>query len=62
MYNKQKAYVKAKEDSGDVFVIRPGAPLNIGATEKNPDELQRVYDEGRRIAIERLEDLKEYLS
>ena len=62
MYNDQKAYVKSKEEAGSIFVIRPSAPLNIGATEKNPDELQRVYDEGRRIAIERLDDLKKYLA
>ncbi|MBO5618034.1 MAG: patatin family protein, partial [Pseudobutyrivibrio sp.] len=62
MYNSQKSYIKSKEAAGDVFVIRPDAPLHIGATEKNPDELQRVYDNGRRIAIERLDDLKKYLA
>ncbi|MBQ8490135.1 MAG: patatin family protein [Pseudobutyrivibrio sp.] len=62
MYNSQKSYIKSKEAAGDVFVIRPDAPLHIGATEKNPDELQRVYDKGRRIAIERLDDLKKYLA
>lgn len=62
MYNSQKSYIKSKEADGDVFVIRPDAPLQIGATEKNPDELQRVYDEGRRTAIERLDDLKKYLA
>lgn len=61
MYNDQKDYVKSREKSGDVFVIRPDAPLNIGATEKNPDELQRVYDIGRAVALERLDDLKTYL-
>ncbi|MBE5917037.1 MAG: patatin family protein [Pseudobutyrivibrio ruminis] len=61
MYNKQKAYIKSREESGNVFVIRPDAPLNIGATEKNPDELQRVYEVGRRIAMDNLEALKNYL-
>ena len=62
MYNSQKSYIKSKEATGDVFVIRPDAPLHIGATEKNPDELQRVYDVGRRIAIENLDGLKKYLA
>ena len=61
MYNNQKAYIKSREESGNVFVIRPDAPLNIGATEKNPDELQRVYEVGRRIAMDNLEALKNYL-
>ena len=62
MYNSQKAYVQKKESEGDIFVIRPDAPLNIGATEKNPDELQRVYDLGRSAATEKLSQLKEYFS
>ena len=61
MYNKQKKYVAEKENAGDVFVIRPAAPLNIGATEKDPAELQRVYDLGRAAALEKLPALKEYL-
>jgi predicted patatin/cPLA2 family phospholipase len=61
MYNSEKAYIKSREAAGAVFVIRPDAPLNIGTTEKNPEELQRVYDVGRRVALEKLEALKEYL-
>lgn len=61
MYNAEKEYIRKQEAAKKVFVIRPDAPLNIGATEKNPDELQRVYDIGRRIATEKLEELKEYL-
>ncbi len=61
MYNKQKAYVRNQEEAGKIFVIRPTAPLNIGAVEKNPDELQRVYELGRVEATENLEQLKSYL-
>ncbi len=61
MYNKEKRYVAKREKEGKVFVIRPEAPLNIGATEKNPDELQRVYDLGRKAALENLDRLKGYL-
>ena len=61
MYNRQKNYVRQKEQAGEVFVIRPVEPLNIGATEKNPNELQRVYDLGRAEALKSLDKLKEYL-
>lgn len=61
MYNAQKAYIAKKQAAGEVYVIRPDAPLHIGATEKHPEELQRVYDEGRRIALRELEGLCSYL-
>ena len=50
-----------KEEAGNVFVIRPNAPLKIGATEKDPTELQRVYELGRAAAISNLDSLKNYL-
>ncbi|MCR4694707.1 MAG: patatin family protein [Pseudobutyrivibrio sp.] len=61
MYNAQKDYVKEREKMGKVFVIRPAAPLNIGAAEKNPDQLQRVYDLGREQMEKYIDILKEYL-
>lgn len=61
MYNAEKDYIASRERSGDVFVIRPAAPLEIGATEKDPRELKRVYDLGRKEALKRLEELKTYL-
>ncbi len=62
MYNAQKKYVRKQEAAGKAFVIRPSAPLKIGATEKNPNELQRVYDIGRKAALANLDRLKEYLA
>ena len=52
MYNNEKNYIRQKELLGEVLVIRPKAPLEIGATEKNPEQLQRVYDLGREAALE----------
>ena len=61
VYNEETADVFAKADRGEVFVICPAAPLGISRTEKDPDELQRVYDEGRRIALEKLSEIKRFL-
>ncbi len=61
MYNEQKSHVRSLENSGDVFVIRPVAPLKIGAAEKDPAELQRVYELGRAAAISKLDALRTYL-
>lgn len=60
-YNSQTADVFSKADRGEILVICPEAPLGISRTEHNPAELQRVYDEGRRITISRLEEIKDFL-
>ena len=61
-YNRQIREIKAREDAGDAFVIRPPEDLGISRTEKDPDELERVYQTGRREAEKRLPDLKAFLN
>jgi len=62
IYNEETSYVFEKADRGEVFAICPEKPLGISRTENNPDELQRVYDEGRRTALELLPKLRTFLS
>ena len=52
MYNEEKKYIREKELSGEIKVIRPDAPLNISPIEKDPAQLQRVYEHGRAKALE----------
>lgn len=47
MYNEEKRYIREKEEKGEIDVIRPLEPLNISAIEKDPKELERVYQLGR---------------
>ena len=61
-YAEETAYVFEKADRGEVFAICPEQSLGISRTEKDPDELQRVYDEGRRIALSKLSELQKFLS
>ena len=61
MYNRQMEEIKAKELAGTAFVIRPAEALGIGRTEKDPEELERVYQEGRRQATKALPALKKFL-
>ena len=61
-YAEETSYVFSKADRGEVFVICPKESLGISRTEKDPDELQRVYDEGRRTALELLPKLRTFLS
>lgn len=61
VYNETTAYVRQRERQGEVFVIRPEAPLAIGKTEHDPDKIQAAYDQGRAVAEKRLAALQEFL-
>lgn len=61
VYNQQMEEIKKRELAGEALVIRPPEALGISRTEKDPDELERVYQEGRKVATERLEEIKQFL-
>ncbi len=61
MYNEQLAYVRKREQEGKALVIRPTAALKIGHVSHNPDEMQAVYEEGRKMGMERLQDIRDFL-
>ena len=45
-----------------MIVIQPAESLGIGRLEKNPDELERCYQEGRRAALEKLDAVRAFLA
>lgn len=61
MYNRELEYVQQQEKAGKLFVIRPEEALNISRVEKNPEELQRVYNIGRKTGESYLKELQEFL-
>ncbi len=61
MYNRQMEEIKEREQSSSSFVIRPPEPLGISRTEKDPNELERVYQLGREEAEVALPDIKLFL-
>lgn len=61
MYNQQMEEIKEREQKGISFVIRPPKALEISRTENNTDELERVYQMGRKEAQNALPKLKEFL-
>ena len=62
VYNRETAYVFRRREEGAAFVLCPGESLGIRRTEKNPDELRRVYETGRKTAQENLTRLTEFLA
>lgn len=61
-YNEVTAVIREKERRGELFVLRPESPLDVGRVEHDPEKLQRAYDHGRAVAEKRLAALKEYLN
>lgn len=61
-YNETLAYIARREAAGELLVIRPDQPLDIGKAEKDPEELKRVYEIGRKVAARRVNGIKEYLA
>ena len=62
MYNRQMEDIDRREDESSALVIRPPESLRIGHTEKNPAELERVYQIGVREAEKRLEEIRQFLN
>ena len=61
-YNQQLQVVREHERQGNAFVFRPKKPLDISRTTHDPEEMQRVYQQGREEALERLDELKQFLA
>ncbi len=62
MYNEQLQYVRSSEKDGRAFVIAPPFSLPIGRVEHDPDKILEVYRIGRKAALKRLDDLKDFMS
>lgn len=60
-YNRTTDYIWQQVAAGKAFVLQPEAPLNIGFMEHNPDEMQRVYDLGRKVAEKQLPALQQWV-
>ncbi len=62
MYNETLKYIECREESEDVYVIRPEKSLPIKRIEKNPQVLWDVYNMGRDTACAQLEKIKCFLA
>lgn len=62
MYNAQTTYVKVREAEGGAFVIRPPEALGVGALERDPLQMQRVYDIGRDMGNKNLDAVRAFIT
>ncbi len=61
MYNEELAYVAKREAEGEVLVIAPPEPLNIKSVCRDENELERVYQIGRGVGREKLDEIRNYI-
>ena len=61
-YNETLSYIAMQESTGRDFVIRPPIPLEIGAMERDPAQLRRVYETGRAVAENQLDKIEAFLN
>ena len=61
-YARQMEEIAEREKAGRALVIRPEEDLGIARTEKDPAELERVYQAGRDVATKRLLEIKGFLN
>ena len=60
-YNETTSYISMLEQAGQAYVIRPPIPLEIGAMERDPAQLRRVYETGRAVAQIQVEKIRAFL-
>lgn len=60
-YNETTEYINKKEDAGEVLVIRPEKPLEIGRVEHDPAKIKAVYELGREAGEKHLNSVKMFL-
>ena len=62
LYNETLSYISMLEQAGKDYVIRPPIPLEIGAMERDPAQLRRVYETGRAVAQIQVEKIRDFLN
>ena len=54
--------MRSRERDGSALVFRPPEALGISNTEKDPQELKRVWQLGYDLAESRLEEVRRFIS
>ena len=60
-YNAAVEKIGEMEEAGEVFVIRPSAPIKLKTIERDPKKLQKVYELGLRDGTKIIDTLEAYL-
>ncbi len=61
-YNKSREQLFELSEKGDIFVIAPTDTTGFSRTERRPDRLQAMFDDGYNTAKKIIPELKKYLN
>lgn len=61
VYNAALDHIAREEKNGCLLVIRPPEKLPISRTDNDPDKLRNVYEIGRKVAADRIGEIKSFL-
>ncbi len=61
-YNKSRNRLFELSDNGEIFVIMPTDTTGFSRTERRPDRLQAIFDDGYNTAKNLMPELKKYLN
>ena len=60
-YNRMQEEMDRLEAEGKIFIIRPDEPVTVSRFERDKMKLQALYGSGRRITMDKMDALCEYL-
>lgn len=60
-YNRCYRWIERLHASGEIFMIRPPAPVTVGSMERDPEKLFALYEQGYAQAAAQWDDLQRYL-
>ena len=55
IYNQQISMIEELEAAGEIVVIRPERPIEVGRMERDTKKLLALYEEGYQIAMRNVE-------
>ena len=61
VYNRDRAAMFQAEREGRLLVIAPDSTLGVARTERDTEKLRLLWAEGYQMAIDRLEEIRDYL-
>jgi predicted patatin/cPLA2 family phospholipase len=62
MYNAQLQYIEEQAEKGNVLVIYPDHPLEIGRIELDEPKLRAIYQHGREKGLSMLDEVRNFLN
>lgn len=61
-YNQTLAELARLEKEGEILIVRPSRDPQMGRMEKNPRKVQAVYELGCRDAMDKIKEIRTFLS